>query len=317
MSLPTPVNPATLFKGPIRAIWNVKDGENVPTIWWPAKGVPPSDKDFWGQTQHTILIMIPGNPGMVDYYIPFLQSVYDTCQQKIDIFGGHSAGSHVVDPSRMFSLEEQVENKIAILDRLREIYPAGTRFILAGHSMGSWLALRVLKARPNDIERVFALFPTIDKIADTPNGRKLKHLFRPTVRAIVGGSVSVLRALFPDPEGLQSIVKMATGQGGDMAKVTSQELLHSSVVKNCLFLAGEEMVQIKIKDKELIEEHASKFVFYYGKTDEWSPIENYYEMQAEFPSIKIHLCEQGMAHAFVLQHGAEMGVLVGGWINDQ
>jgi len=62
MSVPahsTPVNPATLFKGPIRAIWNVQ-GENVPTLWWPAKGVPPSDKDFWGQTQHTVLIMIPG-----------------------------------------------------------------------------------------------------------------------------------------------------------------------------------------------------------------------------------------------------------------
>lgn len=75
----------------------------------------------------------------------------------------------------MFSLEEQVESKIAILDRLREIYPAGTRFILVGHSMGAWLALRVLKARSNHgIERIFQLFPTIDKIADTPNGRKLK-----------------------------------------------------------------------------------------------------------------------------------------------
>jgi pimeloyl-ACP methyl ester carboxylesterase len=84
----------------------------------------------------------------------------------------------------MFSLEEQVENKIAILDRLREIYPAGTRFILAGHSMGSWLALRVLKARPNDIERVFALFPTIDKIADTPNGRKLKVKENPVLKRL-------------------------------------------------------------------------------------------------------------------------------------
>ncbi|KAF9366643.1 hypothetical protein BGX34_011682 [Mortierella sp. NVP85] len=264
--------------------------------------------------------MIPGNPGLVEYYTPFLQSVYDTCQERIDIFGashlGHSAGSHITDPSRMYTLEEQVESKIAILDRLREIYPAETRFILAGHSMGSWLALQVLKARSNHIERVFGLFPTIHRIADTPNGHKLKHLFRPTVRAIVGGSVSVLRAIFPDPKGFQSLVGLVTGQDGDMAKVTSQDLLHSSVVKNCLFLASQEMVQIKVLDRQLIEEHTSKFVFYYGKTDEWSPIENYYEMQSEFPKVKSYLCEQGMAHAFVLKHGVEMGQLVGGWIND-
>lgn len=74
----------------------------------------------------------------------------------------------------MYTLEEQVENKIAILDRLREIYPAETRFILAGHSMGGWLALQVLKARASHIERIFELFPTIHRIADTPNGRKLK-----------------------------------------------------------------------------------------------------------------------------------------------
>lgn len=86
----------------------------------------------------------------------------------------------------MYTLEEQVESKIAILDRLREQYPAGTRFILAGHSMGSWLALRVLKARPNHgIERLFELFPTIHRIADTPNGRKMQvisdlNLFCPT-----------------------------------------------------------------------------------------------------------------------------------------
>ncbi|KAG0371022.1 hypothetical protein BGZ54_001376 [Gamsiella multidivaricata] len=262
-----------------------------------------------------------GNPGLIDYYTPFLQTVHDTCQGKIDIFGashlGHSAGAHVTDPSRMYALEEQVESKIAIMDRLQEMYPAGTRFILAGHSMGAWLALRVLKARPNHgIERIFELFPTIHRIADTPNGRKMKNLFKPMIRSIVGGTVSTLRFIFSAPPVLQSIVALATGQESDMAKVTSQKLLYSSVVKNCLFLAGQEMEAIKIMDKELIEEHASKFVFYYGKTDDWSPIENYYEMMELFPKVKSYLCNQGMVHAFVLGHGEPMGLLVGGWINE-
>ncbi|KAF9909513.1 hypothetical protein EC991_008495 [Linnemannia zychae] len=316
------VNPATLFNSPVRAVWNVQ-GENVPTLWWPAKGHLTTKKEPKGTDKpvNTVLFMIPGNPGLIDYYIPFLQTIHDKCEGKIDIFGashlGHSAGAHVIDPSRLFTLEEQVENKIAILDRLREMYPAGTRFILAGHSMGSWLALRILKARPNHgIERIFELFPTIHRIADTPNGRKMQNLFKPSVRSIVGGTVSTLRFIFSAPPVLNSIVSLVTRQDGDMARVTSQQLLFSSVVKNCLFLAGQEMEAIKVMDKETIKQHADKFVFYYGKTDEWSPIENYYEMQKEFPQVKSLLCEQGMVHAFVIGHGEAMGVLVGQWIHD-
>ncbi|KAG0008664.1 hypothetical protein BGZ80_003197 [Entomortierella chlamydospora] len=275
MTNPTPsqVNPATLFKSPVKAIWNVQ-GENIPTLWWPAKDHLPLSKNSQNEPRHTVLFMIPA------------------CHL------GHSGGSHITDPSRMYSLDEQVASKIAIVDRLREMYPVGTRFILAGHSMGSWLALQVLKARPNHgIERVFELFPTIHRIADTPNGRKLK-------------------VIFSAPPVLRSIVGLVAGQEKDMAEITSQKLLHSSVVKNCLFLANQEMETIKVMDRELIEEHASKFVFYYGKTDEWSPIENYYEMRDEFPKIKSFLCEQGMVHAFVLGHGEAMGLLVGGWINE-
>ncbi|KAG0248349.1 hypothetical protein BG011_000173 [Mortierella polycephala] len=317
----TTVNPATLFSSPVRAIWNVQ-GENVPTLWWPAKGQLPSSKDAnEGESHHTVLFMLPGNPGLIDYYIPFLQTVHDSCQGKIDIFGashlGHSAGSHITDPARLYTLEEQVENKIAILDRLRETYPVGTRFIIAGHSMGSWLALRVLKARPNHgILRIFGLFPTIHRIADTPNGRKMKSLFNPTSLSIVGGVVSTLGFIFSAPSVLRSIVRLATGQDRDMAEVTSQKLLHSSVVKNCLFLAGEEMEAIKLMDRELIDEHASKMVFYYGKTDEWSPIENYYEMRDQFPKVKSYLCNQGMVHAFVLGHGEAMGEILAEWINE-
>ncbi|KAG9327704.1 hypothetical protein KVV02_006408 [Mortierella alpina] len=316
---PPSVNPAALFKSPVQAIWNVQ-GDNVPTLWWPARGQRSASEEG-KEAHHTVLFMIPGNPGLIDYYTPFLQTVHDTCQGSIDIFGashlGHSAGSHVTDPSRLYSLEEQVQNKIAILDRLRETYPPGTRFILAGHSMGAWLALRVLKARPkHGIARIFQLFPTIHRIADTPNGRKMKSFFGPVSRSIAGGTVSTLRFIFSAPPILQSIVGFVTRQDAGMANVTSQKLLHSSVVKNCLFLAGQEMEAINIMDKELVEEHASKLVFYYGKTDEWSPIENYYEMRDKFPKCKSYLCDKGMAHAFVLGHGEAMGLLVGAWVND-
>jgi len=45
-------SPVTLFKNPIRAIWNVQ-GENVPTLWWPSCDLDPSQP-------RTVLLMIPG-----------------------------------------------------------------------------------------------------------------------------------------------------------------------------------------------------------------------------------------------------------------
>lgn len=44
-------SPASLFKNPIRAIWNVQ-GENLPTLWWPSRDLDPSTR--------TVLLMIPG-----------------------------------------------------------------------------------------------------------------------------------------------------------------------------------------------------------------------------------------------------------------
>jgi len=50
------------------------------------------------QKSHLLITLAPsmlGNPGLVEYYTPFLQSVYDTCQERIDIFGGNLLHVHV------------------------------------------------------------------------------------------------------------------------------------------------------------------------------------------------------------------------------
>ncbi|KAG0268352.1 hypothetical protein DFQ27_006975 [Actinomortierella ambigua] len=285
---------AGLFKGPLRTIWNVQ-GENVMTLWWPAKDgnkQGPGSEPGLQQQPRTVLFMLPAS------------------------HLGHTSGPHVKDPSRLYTLQEQVDNKIAIFDALRERYPSNTRFVVAGHSMGAWLSLQVLKARPNhQIERIFGLFPTVHHILDTPNGQNLKNMFKPTNSSMIAGVVSTLRFVFSAPPVLKAVVRLATGQDPEMAQITARDLLHGHVVKNCLFLAGQEMEAIRELDEDLVQQHGHKFVFYYGKTDEWSPIEHYYDMRDRFPQVKSHLCSQGMKHAFVIGHGEAMGALVGEWID--
>lgn len=71
----------------------------------------------------------------------------------------------------MYSLEDQIQHKIDCLDTLRKNHGSNIKFILMGHSIGSYIAAAVLKERPNHgIGKVIALFPTLREIAITPNG---------------------------------------------------------------------------------------------------------------------------------------------------
>ena len=48
------------------------------TLWWPSKN----------NDENLILLVIPGNPGVIDYYNEFLNTVHDELEKKIDIVGG-------------------------------------------------------------------------------------------------------------------------------------------------------------------------------------------------------------------------------------
>lgn len=87
---------------------------------------------------------------------------------------GHSTGPHTKyqkDSNRLYTLQEQIEHKIRCFDILRSENAEDTKFILMGHSIGSYICAEVLKNRHDmGIERLVALFPVLREIALTPNG---------------------------------------------------------------------------------------------------------------------------------------------------
>lgn len=57
-----------------------------------------------------------GNPGLIDYYIPFLQTVHDKCDGKIDIVGG-TLQNTITQPrswSRQYRLESIIGHLASI-----------------------------------------------------------------------------------------------------------------------------------------------------------------------------------------------------------
>ena len=94
----------------------------------------------------TTVVVIPGNPGIADYYRGFVGSLHKSLEFKNDIlvcgFAGHTVSGNL-NKSRVFTLEQQISHKIAFLDQLLQRKPH-TRFVLLAHSIGSFICLQVL-----------------------------------------------------------------------------------------------------------------------------------------------------------------------------
>lgn len=137
-----------------------------------------------------------GNPGLLDFYIPFLSAIHQDA--KTSGFGilalsytGHTPKIKEQHSRDVLGLNSQLINVIDILDAIWGAFGKSVPIVLAGHSVGGWIALQVCSSRNRPVHRplilfikafharinavaaVFFLFPTISHIARTPNGRVL------------------------------------------------------------------------------------------------------------------------------------------------
>ena len=328
-----------ILRGPRRDFFDV-DGAITLMLRWTA--LPTNTK--------TLIFMIPGNPGVIDYYQEFLQCLYACTAAQVDIVGVQHAGHMVhaaldkpnldsgaaasnafkvvsrhLTPAELFdrrhhqyqwSLEEQIEHKLSLLDHLVRTEYQTHKIVLAGHSVGAYIATQILGRRPEYHHRIvdiINLFPTLENIRDTPNGKRLWPLFHPLGRSFLSASASFLKLL---PRNiLHRMVSIMTQQSHEDARITTN-LVDPNVAQNTLYMAYTEMEDIGDLDLDFYRRHYDKMTFYYGQDDDWAPMEHYERMKARFLNGRVHLCQRGLPHAFVLGNGGlELAELVSEWIS--
>lgn len=138
------------------------------------------------------------NPGLPEFYIPFLNIIRDRLHDETVAICAHGHIGHAHDLPQpksddSLSLHAQIEAAAAVFRNLQREYPK-TPFLLLGHSIGAHIALNVStlkKFRHSKLETdrlytqtasrysmsvrlVLALQPTLSHLATTPNGRVLK-----------------------------------------------------------------------------------------------------------------------------------------------
>ncbi|KAI2643734.1 hypothetical protein GGS21DRAFT_497928 [Xylaria nigripes] len=149
-----------------------------------------------------LVFFVPGNPGLIGYYAPFLAALRDlldanTALNSINFhihgqnLSGFVDGDHepFTFKRKPYDLEYQIQHTLNALRALS--IESGPRqgkpydhVLLIGHSVGAYIALetchRVLRDSSKDpdlrLSSGIFLFPTIDHIASSPSGWKLNIL---------------------------------------------------------------------------------------------------------------------------------------------
>ncbi|XP_058538623.1 lipid droplet-associated hydrolase isoform X2 [Neofelis nebulosa] len=212
----------------------------------------------------------------------------------------------------IYGLQGQVEHKLAFL---RTHVPKEMKLVVIGHSIGCYISLEILKLAPElPIIRSFLLFPTIERLSESPNGRIATPLLCWLRYALYVFGYLLLK---PWPEKIRSLI---TRIGLQMMNVQYEfsvlNILEPFCLANVVYLGGQEMMKVVERDNETIRAHLSKLTFYYGTMDAWCPTKYYEDIKKDFPEGDIRLCEKKLPHAFIIHFYGEMAGMIADWLKD-
>uniref|UniRef100_T1JCR1 Lipid droplet-associated hydrolase n=1 Tax=Strigamia maritima TaxID=126957 RepID=T1JCR1_STRMM len=271
-----------------------------------------------------------GNPGMIEYYQLFMETIFERLDRKHSVIGISHAG-HVRVPDNyripklsenehLYSVSGQLKHKLLFIE---DYLPDNISLILIGHSIGSYISLHLMNLLPKQrVLKAILLFPTIERLAESPNGRwawPTLTYFRPIILILVyflsylstPMQYNLLEFYF------RHVSNVTQGNRWSIPACTfaaSLNVLDVHCTNKWMYMAKTEMESVNELNVELIKSNLSKLIFYYGSTDRWCPVSYYEKVKELFPLADIKLCDKNIDHAFVLQSSAEVAKMVVKWI---
>ncbi|GAY32972.1 hypothetical protein CUMW_005030 [Citrus unshiu] len=196
------------------------------------------------------------------------------------------------DHGRLFSLDEQVEHKVAFclpyqpdglhqtgITEYRSSYSIGVTIYTVGHSIGAYVALEMLKRSSEKVIYYIGL----SNIASTA----LSYII---------ASLGILPS-----KALRFLVSNSLGRSWSATAVEAActHLSQYHVMRNVLFMTMTEFKQLtKTPDWAFMRENQSKIAFLFGVDDHWGPQELYEEISKQVPDVPLAIERHGHTHNF-------------------
>ena len=234
--------------------------------------------------------------------------------RQIDISNTNSQtpSSSVSTNDTLYGLEAQISHKLAFI---RENIPPDVSLILIGHSIGCYMILNILDGlAPRTVVRCFMLFPTVERMAETPNGRMLT----PVLRHLRWFAVLLAFFFCFLPQAFRRGILEWYYKNVDYPDCVPKALLETVTPWTSNFatyLGKTEMNKVRALQRDLVERHLPKLSLYYGSIDDWAPVQYYHDFVEQFPKADARLCDLRLKHAFILKRaeGKAMAKIIWRW----
>lgn len=268
-----------------------------------------------------LVLFIPGNPGVTQFYTSFLKRLHEELGYTVWILShaGHELpkskqreAPRLTDNEKIYGLEGQVNHKLAFIDTY---VPKNAQVYFVGHSIGAYVILDILKKSwvESNTKGAYLLFPAIEYLAETENGWYMVNVVQYFVRILL-----FLAWIFTI---LPFVLQFSLIKGYvlfysilNVHLRTIINFIRPDVVDKVLYLAMDEMHNVKERETRILLENKTRIKLYYAANDGWSPQRYCKQLKRDIPDIDAEICTRNFEHAFVLRHPEEVAVMVAQWI---
>ena len=253
-----------------------------------------------------------GNGLLAGYHRAETESSADSSESGSSTVEGETVegGTSASTVTDWYNLQDQIAHKVAFIE---EELKNRESLVLVGHSIGCWMILQMLKRIDTaKVSRAFMLFPTIEKMGQTPNALSSTSYLWSSLRRPFMFLVWLSSKVVPEFVRKRIVDSHFSTTPVDHLDSISQGALNINErsIYNVLMMARQEMAEVVECPFDVIDEHIDKLVFYYGVGDRWNVEGSYSDMAARYPGKDVHLCERNIDHAFVEQSSDEMADFV-------
>ena len=213
------------------------------------------------------------------------------------------------------NVADQINDKVKYVEKYL-IDQSGELYFI-GHSVGCHVIVETLaileENHKSKVKKAFLLFPTIERMRETPNGKILTFSTSYFLWFIY--FVAYMLTLLPKSvqTWLVDLFFSKHHSSKDMHDKLDEVALRLSTkfscVRSCLHMAHDEMHQVRHLNRRSIEQNQERILLYYGAQDRWCPVDYYYDMKRLIDSINenkidktnmVMLDNHGLDHAFVI-----------------
>ncbi|CAH0405227.1 unnamed protein product [Chilo suppressalis] len=265
-----------------------------------------------------VILCITGNPGIIDFYYEFCSALHQSTELPLCLIG--QAGHEIIPNEthielkgneHLFDLQGQIEHKLYLINHFID---KRSKLHLVGHSIGAWLILECIQKHPSIKDRIVSinlLFPTIQQMAVTKNGRYVNNVLR-KLKSLIIAFLVVLNML---PSSILHFFASIYLKLNDLPFQYAERVLkyiNPNIIRKVLFLAFCEMDQVTKLNTQAISKIENLVNIIYGENDGWVPLNYIEEWKLLLPTV--NMTKVPIAHEFVLKSSEKVAEMVSNYI---